>query len=58
MKYVSSVLLHNPRLMFTSVIRLKKGEKKKRINFQNLLKMATYCFIEIPMAITIHMNLS
>ena len=31
MKYVSSVLLHNPRLMFTSVIRLKKDEKRPKI---------------------------
>ena len=28
-KYVSSVLLHNPRLMFTSVIRLKDEKRPK-----------------------------
>ena len=28
MKYVSSLLLHNPRLMFCSMIRQKKNEKK------------------------------
>ena len=38
MKYVSSVLLHNPRLMFTSVIRLKKNEKKNKNKYTKFIK--------------------
>ena len=30
MKYVSSLLLHNPRLMFCSMIRQKKDDKRKK----------------------------
>tara|TARA_B100000315_G_C14524363_1_gene563097 strand:+ start:251 stop:1171 length:921 start_codon:yes stop_codon:yes gene_type:complete len=30
MKYVSSILLHNPRLMFCSMIRSKKDDKRKK----------------------------
>jgi ectoine hydroxylase-related dioxygenase (phytanoyl-CoA dioxygenase family) len=30
MKYVSSILLHNPRLMFSSVIKLTKDQKRKK----------------------------
>ena len=38
MKYVSSILLHNPRLMFTSVIRTKKDEKKEENKFTKFVK--------------------
>jgi len=39
MKYVSSLLLHNPRLMFCSLIRQKKDDKRKhKKKIQELLK--------------------